>query len=229
MITISKRISILTGIICITVPVGKLQWMFDFNVRETEQKIKYLPGFISAAFLKSHDETQLLEYVQWASLEHFQAACENPQFYEHIPIVREVGEEDADLYEVYYVDRDVAVSDHDTDITISPAQEITTIVTHFKTTPDQQYALLDILVQNHESDIRPLPGFVSISFHRGLSGRRVVEYLQFRSIDECNLAQAYRIRDAHKTAYNKYGLSDRHVYSVGTIVEASPTYTIQNI
>lgn len=222
LITITEKNSILTGIICLRVPIGKLQWMFDFNVHETEHKIKYLPGFIAAAFLKSNDETQLLEYVQWASQEHFQAACENPLFYEHVPIVRAIAEEDVDLYEVYYTAHSAAFPVQDANVTISLDQELTTIVTHFKTVPHQQHALLDVLIQDHEREIRPLPGFVSVSFHQGHSGESVVEYLQFSRRDAYNVAQAHTIRSAQRTAYNQCVLSDQHVYFVGAIVEAPP-------
>lgn len=223
MITISKRNSILTGLIFITVPVEKLQWMVDFNVNDTEHTLKYCPGFISAAFLESLDGTQLFEYVQWESLEHFQAVLKTPSFTEHTTKIREVGQDDVDWYDVYYVDRRATVSDHDTSITISQTQELT-IITRFTTTPDQQQALLDVLIEDHERELRNLPGFVSVSFLRGLSGKRVVEYLQFRSIEEFNVAQTHFGCKAHKTAYEQHASSDLHVYTVAATIEASPTY-----
>jgi heme-degrading monooxygenase HmoA len=228
LITISKRNSILTGIIYLTVPIEKLQWMFDFNVNETEQKIKHLPGFLSATFLKSLDGTRVFEYVQWESLEHFQAALKNPLFAEHTTQVREAGEDDVDLYEVYYVDQRGVLPDHNTSITISLAQEPATIITHFKTTQNQQQALLDILVEHHERELRHLPGFVSVSFHQGVSGERVVEYLQFRNIEEFDVAQAHPISKAHRAACEKYATPDLHVYTVGATIEAPPTTTVQN-
>lgn len=228
MITISKRNSNLKGIIYITVPIEKLQWMLDFNVNETEQKIKHLPGFVSAAFLKSLDGTRVFEYVQWKSLEYFQAALKNPIFAEHTIEVREAGEDDVDFYEVYYVDQRGMLPDHTTSITISLAPEPVTIITHFKTTQDQQQALLDILVEHHERELRHLPGFVSVRFLRGLSGERVVEYLQFRNIEEFDVAQAHPISKAQRAACERYTTPDLHVYTVGATIEAPPATIVQN-
>ena len=231
MITSSKRNSILTGIIYLTVPVEKFQWMFDFNVSETEQVIKHLPGFLSATLLKSLDRTRVFEYVQWESLEHFQAALKNPLFAEHNTQVREASEDgDVDFYEVYYVDQRGTLPDHTSSIPISLAQGPATIITHFKTTQDKQQALLDILVEHHERQRRHLPGFVSVSFHRGLSGGRVVEYLQFRSSEEFDIAQAHPISKAHRAACENYATPDLHVYTGGATIEApsTTTTTIQN-
>ena len=202
--------------------------MLDFNVNETEQKIKHLPGFVSAAFLKSLDGTRVFEYVQWESLEHFQEALKNPIFADHTIEVREAGEDDVDFYEVYYVDQHGMLPDHTTSITISLAQEPVTIITHFKTTQDEQQALLDILVEHHERERRHLPGFVSVSYHRGVSGERVVEYLQFRYVEEFDVAQAHPISKAHRAAYENYATSDLHVYTVGATIEAPLTTTVQN-
>ena len=221
MIAISKRNSLLTILIFITVPVEKLQWMVDFNVNDTEHSLKHCPGFISATFLKSIDGTQMFEYVQWESLEHFQAVLKTPSFKEHTTKIREVGQDDVDLYEVYYVDQRASEPDHD--IIISQTQE-PIIITHFKTTPDQQQTLLDVLVEDHKRELRTLPGFVSVSFHRGLSGERVVEYLQFRSIEEFNAAQTHSSSKAYKTAGKHYAISDLHVYTVTATIEASSTY-----
>ena len=225
MTTISKRNSLLTILIFITVPVEKLQWMVDFNVNDTEHSLKHCSGFISAAFLKSIDGTQMFEYVQWESLKHFQAVLKTPSFKEHTTKIREVGQDDVDLYEVYYVDQRASIPDHD--IIISQTQE-PIIITHFTTTPDQQQALLDVLVEDHERELRTLPGFVSVSFHRGLSGKRVVEYLQFRSIEEFEVVHAHPISKAHRAALEPYATSDLHVYTIGTTIEAPPTTIVQN-
>ena len=72
------------------------------------------------------------------------------------------------------------------------------IITHFKITSDKQQALLDVLIEDHERELRPLPS------------ERVVEYLQFRSIEEFNLAQTHPSSKAHQSDYKQHAISDLH-------------------
>ena len=96
------------------------------------------------------------------SLEHFQAAFKNPLFAEHTTQVREARENEVDFYEVYSIDQRGMLPDHTTS----------------KTTQNLQQALMDILVEHHELELRHLPGFVSVSFHRGLRCRTGPSYQQ---------------------------------------------------
>lgn len=55
------------------------------NVFETEARIKFLPGYVSASFFTG-PEGIVAEYVQWTSLDALAAAFKRPEFSEHLPI-----------------------------------------------------------------------------------------------------------------------------------------------
>jgi hypothetical protein len=65
--------------------------------------------------------------------------------------------------------------------TISPRQQVVTLINVFTVEPENQDRLVDLLVEATERVMRHLPGFVSANIHRGLDGRHVSNYAQWES------------------------------------------------
>jgi len=57
----------------------------------TEEVIRYLPGFISAAIYRSLDGTKVINYTQWESPEAFDAMRRNPDAAAHLRELAQVG------------------------------------------------------------------------------------------------------------------------------------------
>ncbi|GGP51297.1 antibiotic biosynthesis monooxygenase family protein [Streptomyces abikoensis] len=57
----------------------------------TEEKIRHMPGFVSANFHLSHDGTQVVNYAQWESEESFRAMHADPGLQEHFAFCRGIS------------------------------------------------------------------------------------------------------------------------------------------
>ena len=68
--------------------------------------------------------------------------------------------------------------------TISRDQPVVTLINTFTVEPERQEELIRVLVDATEQVIRHLPGFVSANFHRGLDGRHVANYAQWRTRED---------------------------------------------
>ena len=64
--------------------------------------------------------------------------------------------------------------------TISTDQDLMTLVNVFTVEPENQQELIDVLVEA-TAVMRSIDGFVSANLHRGVDGRRVVNYVQWRT------------------------------------------------
>lgn len=60
--------------------------------------------------------------------------------------------------------------------TISKDNRYVTLINVFTVEPDRQQQLVDLLIHATETAMRHLPGFISANIHRGLDGRKVVNY-----------------------------------------------------
>ena len=68
--------------------------------------------------------------------------------------------------------------------TISPEQNLLTLVNVFHVQPGRQDELADLLVVATQEAMRHLPGFVSANIHKSRDGKRVVNYAQWRSMGD---------------------------------------------
>lgn len=59
-----------------------------------------------------------------------------------------------------------------------------TLVNVFHVEPENQQALVDLLIGATEQGMRHIDGFVSANIHRSLDGKRVVNYAQWRSRED---------------------------------------------
>jgi hypothetical protein len=61
------------------------------NISETESRIKFMPGYLLAAFFVDPRRRVVAEYVRWLSPAHLGAAFESPEFAEHLPIAEKMS------------------------------------------------------------------------------------------------------------------------------------------
>jgi heme-degrading monooxygenase HmoA len=152
--------------------------VLDINIDDTEDKIRHMPGFVGAAFLKSLDGERVTEYIQWRSEEHLREAMKDPRFFEHIPEVRKIAEDEFSPYEVYCVDKADPRAEHGT-VEISNAADLLTAVARFAVKPGKQSELLRLLVEPQDHLLPDVPGFLAKSVLRSPDGASAVEYTQF--------------------------------------------------
>jgi heme-degrading monooxygenase HmoA len=69
-------------------------------------------------------------------------------------------------------------------VTIATDRPVVTLVNVFDVDPENQQPLIEVLVAATEQVMRQVPGFVSANIHRSLDGTRVVNYAQWRSVED---------------------------------------------
>ena len=67
--------------------------------------------------------------------------------------------------------------------TISTDARLVTLVNVFTVQPEQQKALVEVLVRATDEVIQHVPGFISANIHASVDGVRVVNYAQWKSAD----------------------------------------------
>ena len=73
--------------------------------------------------------------------------------------------------------------------TIQKGDSPLTLVNVFHVQPENQQALADLLIEMTERTMRHRPGFVSVNVHKSHDGKRVVNYAQWRSMDDFKAMQ----------------------------------------
>ncbi len=71
-----------------------------------------------------------------------------------------------------------------TEVTIRPGGDVTTLVNVFAVEPQNQQALVDILKEGTDAFFSRRAGFISSSILNGKNGRQVINYSQWRSIGD---------------------------------------------
>jgi hypothetical protein len=67
---------------------------------------------------------------------------------------------------------------------IAVDQDVVTLVNVFTVPPERQQQLVDLLVEATRAVMQQLPGFVSANIHRSLDGTKVVNYAQWRRVED---------------------------------------------
>jgi len=68
--------------------------------------------------------------------------------------------------------------------TISKENEVVTLINVFTVKPENQQRLVDLLIEATKTTMRHLPGFVSANIHKCFDGTKVVNYAQWRSVED---------------------------------------------
>ena len=80
---------------------------------------------------------------------------------------------------------------------IDDAAEIFTLINTFTVAPHRQHAVVESLHSFTEQHARRLPGFVGASVHVSLDGRRVVNYVQWKTKADLDAMMATPQAKAH--------------------------------
>lgn len=67
---------------------------------------------------------------------------------------------------------------------IATDQDLVTLINVFSVAPDQQQELVDLLVTATEQTMCQQPGYLSANIHRSLDGTKVVNYAQWRRLED---------------------------------------------
>ena len=67
---------------------------------------------------------------------------------------------------------------------IATDHDVVTLVNVFTVSPERQQQLIDLLVEATQTVMNQQPGFVSANIHRGLDGTQVVNYAQWRRVED---------------------------------------------
>ena len=76
-----------------------------------------------------------------------------------------------------------------TTTTITPDQDVMTLVNVFTVEPDRPQELVDLLVRATDEVMQHLPGFVSANIHRSDDGEHVVNYAQLATLADFEAMQ----------------------------------------
>jgi heme-degrading monooxygenase HmoA len=99
--------------------------------------------------------------------------------------------------------------------TIAVDQDVLTLVNVFTVPPDRQQQLADVLVEATRLVMHQLPGFVSANIHRSLDGTKVVNYAQWRRLEDFEAMLRDPIAQQHMQAAARLATSvEPHLYEV---------------
>ncbi|MEU6770061.1 antibiotic biosynthesis monooxygenase family protein [Streptomyces sp. NPDC046759] len=103
MATISPASQLFTLVNVFTVAPGHQKELCDHLTEVTEELIRHMPGFVSAAFHLSHDGEHVVNYAQWRSQADFRAMHADPRLREHFDYCRSVSRPKPIFCDVAYV------------------------------------------------------------------------------------------------------------------------------
>ena len=99
--------------------------------------------------------------------------------------------------------------------TIATDQAVVTLVSVFTVSPERQQELADLLVEATESVMNRLPGYVSANIHRSLDGSKVVNYAQWRRVEDFEAMLRDPTAQQHMAAATRLAISvEPHLYQV---------------
>jgi heme-degrading monooxygenase HmoA len=103
---------------------------------------------------------------------------------------------------------------------ISTDKQRVTQITFIEVAPEEQAEALELMRERARFMARQ-PGFVSISLHRSLDGRRIVNYVQWQSAD---LLHAAHHSPEFRKAWTRFDAMtetiDPHLYEVAAVIGA---------
>jgi len=104
---------------------------------------------------------------------------------------------------------------------IQTGNQMVTQVTFIEVEPEKQPEALSLMTERAHFMARQ-PGFISISLHRSLDGRRIVNYVQWQNRE---LLQAAHKSPEFRKAWRKFDdLTDQidpHLYEVTEVIEGA--------
>jgi quinol monooxygenase YgiN len=103
---------------------------------------------------------------------------------------------------------------------ISVGDEPVTLINVFDVDPADQQKLVELLTEGTERVFRHRPGFVSVNLLTSNDGTRVVNYAQWRSLDDIKATLAEPDAQDYAKRAAELAQATPHVYSVAAIHHA---------
>jgi heme-degrading monooxygenase HmoA len=100
--TISTEHDVMTLINVFTVEPADQKELIDVLVEATTV-MRQIPGFVSANLHRSRDGKRVVNYVQWRTVQHFQAMLEDPGAMPHMQRAAELATYDPIICDVTYI------------------------------------------------------------------------------------------------------------------------------
>lgn len=98
---------------------------------------------------------------------------------------------------------------------IATEQSVITLVNVFTVSPERQQEVIDELVEATGSVMNRLPGYISANIHRSLDGTRVVNYAQWRRVEDFQAMLGDEAATRHRKRAEQLALSiEPHLYEV---------------
>jgi antibiotic biosynthesis monooxygenase (ABM) superfamily enzyme len=105
--------------------------------------------------------------------------------------------------------------------TIATDQDLITLVNVFTVEPERQAALVRLLAAATTAIFHRFPGFVSANIHRSLDGTKVVNYAQWRRVEDYEAMLADPVARQHMSEAAAAAVSfEPHLYRVEFTDEA---------
>jgi len=109
--------------------------------------------------------------------------------------------------------------------TIAIDQDLVTLVNVFIVNPEQQQRLAAVLAEATTTVMNRFPGYVSANIHRSLDGTRVVNYAQWRRVEDFEAMVRDPIAQQHMRSASKLATSfEPHLYEVVFTDQAADAY-----
>ncbi|MFC5740526.1 antibiotic biosynthesis monooxygenase family protein [Dyella tabacisoli] len=97
------------------------------------------------------------------------------------------------------------------------ADDTVTFINVFDVEPSKQQELINVLNEGVEKVIRKRPGFISVSILASKDGTRVVNYAQWRSLDDIKATREDPSAAPYAQKSAELAKATPHVYSVASI------------
>ena len=102
--------------------------------------------------------------------------------------------------------------------TITTGRAIVTLLNTFTVVPENQQALIDLLIEATETAIKHRPGYISTNLHESVDGTRVINYAQWeRQEDAEALFSDSRIASYFAQASQLATNVEPHFYAVSFV------------
>ncbi len=98
--------------------------------------------------------------------------------------------------------------------TIAKNNDVVTVIIIFAVELERQQELVDTIVEFVESAVKHQPGFVSSSIHKSLDGVRVMNYAQWKSLEDYEAFINNSEMQAHGKKLSNFHLLESHIYEV---------------
>ena len=99
--------------------------------------------------------------------------------------------------------------------TIAIDQDVVTLVNVFTVSEERQRQLVDVLIEATKTMMSQLPGYVSANIHRSLDGTKVVNYAQWRRVEDFQAMLRDPAAQQHMRSASQLATSvEPHLYEV---------------